>query len=463
MVSDTPDTTTPEILKDPDIVSLFSLGRQQQKAKVEVLEQPVAYSRFRYPVEGKGAGRLLGEQSTSEKKSFPKIRILGFSKEKYSKAVVVVSCVTHTLPLRIHPHNLVSPLKSSGNTTGSTTCSEGICTIELKNTGEEALIEFDKIGIQCLKKSEFKDSVRKRINELRVDPFKQKREKQKFVDDFDKFDSNAVKLCFQVFLMNHSGEVEDILPPLCSSTIFNSKAEDLKIIQTSDHLIPATGGKKIIVICEKLPRKEELTLRMSDPESGWEKDIQFDLYKQIVLTFRSPQFPVSLLGQPKTLLLRLIRRQDQSGSNLVEFLLESPVREDSMEPLRKRMRNSPLSETSDVSTGHVVSSSRNSTIGIPTTVGASLNENSHKSPVSSPPRESIPEHMICSSSTQEGLDGQLLDFLGRQQPAEDVDLTSELSDDISGYLDTIENIPVDVSNEDAGEEVTEFDVEFTFI
>ena len=83
----------------------------EQKPFVRVLEQPASHKlRFRYQCEGRGAGALQGQFSTSDKKTFPKIQILGYK----GPAVVVVSCVTHDGdPPKAHPHNLVSPASVS--------------------------------------------------------------------------------------------------------------------------------------------------------------------------------------------------------------------------------------------------------------------------------------------------------------------------------------------------------------
>merc|ERR1711892_1601366 len=83
----------------------------EQKPSVRVLEQPASHKlRFRYQCEGRGAGALQRQPSPSDKKTFPKIQILGYK----GPAVVVVSCVTHDSdPPKAHPHNLVSPASVS--------------------------------------------------------------------------------------------------------------------------------------------------------------------------------------------------------------------------------------------------------------------------------------------------------------------------------------------------------------
>lgn len=50
-----------------------------RNVKVEILEQPASNRlRFRYAVEGRGAGALVGENTTKDTRSFPSIKIHGY-------------------------------------------------------------------------------------------------------------------------------------------------------------------------------------------------------------------------------------------------------------------------------------------------------------------------------------------------------------------------------------------------
>ena len=102
-----PDRRAPiNSLNDPAVQD-----SKEQKPFVKILEQPASHKlRFRYQCEGRGAGALQGQTSTAERKTFPKIQIVGYK----GRAVVVVSCVTHDSDQpKAHPHNLVSPASVS--------------------------------------------------------------------------------------------------------------------------------------------------------------------------------------------------------------------------------------------------------------------------------------------------------------------------------------------------------------
>ena len=113
-----------------------------KRPHVVILEQPVSDTRFRYPIEGRGAGVLKGEHSSAEKTTFPKIKIVGYK----GPAVVVVSCVTHDTKLpRCHPHNLVSP----ATVNNKDSCRKGVFHTSV-NT-ESMTVEFSHLGVQCVR------------------------------------------------------------------------------------------------------------------------------------------------------------------------------------------------------------------------------------------------------------------------------------------------------------------------
>merc|ERR1712079_636984 len=245
-----------------------------QKPHLRIIEQPKSNAlRFRYQCEGRGAGALQGQHSTSDRKTFPKIQIVGYK----GPAVVVVSCVTHdTETPKAHPHNLVSPAS-----VGRDGCKKGVCTMNVNC--EDMTLEFQHLGIQCVRKKDIEESLKQR-KEIRVDPFRQG---FGHVDSPNSIDLNAVKLCFQVFLENPKtpGKYTVILDPVYSKPIFDAKAKkELQIMDMSDNTAPADGGKKIIILCEKVS-KEDIKIRFYD-YNGWEEWADFgatDVHKQYAI------------------------------------------------------------------------------------------------------------------------------------------------------------------------------------
>jgi len=285
----------------------------EQKPSVRILEQPASHKlRFRYQCEGRGAGALQGQFSTSDKKTFPKIQILGYK----GPAVVVVSCVTHdTDPPKAHPHNLVSPAS-----VGRDGCKKGVCTVNVNN--DDMTVEFPHLGIQCVRKKDIAEALKQR-QEIRVDPYRQG---FGHAENAGSIDLNAVKLCFQVFLENPNtpGKYTVILPPVCSKPIFDAKAKkELQIMDISDNTAPVDGGKKIIILCERVAR-DDIKVRFfdSDPGSHWEElgDFQAsDVHKQYAITLKTPRYDDQNISERKRVFIELVKPSDDSRSDPHEF------------------------------------------------------------------------------------------------------------------------------------------------
>ena len=227
-----------------------------------------------------------GENSTPEVKTYPKIKIEGHE----GPARVVVSCVAHQGEKpRVHPYNLVSPaVRSSSRNSG---CKNGICFKRVSHVpGQDLTVEFQHLGIQCVTRGKIGEALRQR-EQIRVDPFGQ---------GFDHtngptaVDLSAVRLCFQVqtmpdnvispvflafvsifckvFLDFPKRKHSFPLPPVLSKPIFDARAKkelQVKIISKSslettfDQIMdisetdaPAEGGKKIIILCERVARND---------------------------------------------------------------------------------------------------------------------------------------------------------------------------------------------------------------
>merc|ERR1719420_1621318 len=267
---------------DQDIQSILEPKPQlDQKPFVRILEQPASHKlRFRYKCEGRGAGALQGERSSAEKKTFPKIQIVGYK----GPAVVVVSCVTHDSEVpKTHPHNLVSPAS-----VGREGCKKGVCTIYVNN--EDMSVEFPHLGIQCVRKKDVDQSLKVR-KEIRVDPY---RAGFRHSESPASIDLNAVRLCFQAFLESpsHPGKYNVVLPPVSSNTIYDAKAKkELQMMDISDVSSPLEGGKKIIILCEKVTR-EDIKVRFYDSH-GWEALGEFnpsEVHKQYAISMKTPRY-----------------------------------------------------------------------------------------------------------------------------------------------------------------------------
>lgn len=67
-------------------------------------------------------------------------------------------------------------------------------------------------------------------------------------------DLNAVRLCFQVFILDEKTQMcTKPLLPVVSNVIYDRKVPQLAIVKLSDCNCPVDGGEKdIILLCEKV-------------------------------------------------------------------------------------------------------------------------------------------------------------------------------------------------------------------
>jgi hypothetical protein len=301
------------------------------KPYVEIIEQPSKCAlRFRYKCEGRSAGSLPGVNSTSDNKTYPTIRINNY----HGRAVVVISCVTKDAPYRAHPHNIV----------GKEGCKKGICTIVLNGDQEQddnggsantttngqpancIIKTFSSLGIQCVKRKDIEDSLNLRES-INVDPYRNGFQHKL---DTSSIDLNVVRLCFQVFIEGSTPNKCDIpLMPIVSDPIHDKKAmSDLVITKLSHCSAPATGGREVILLCDRIA-KDDIQIRFfeegRDGKLIWETytDISpADVHKQVALCFKTPKYYNPNITQPVMARIQLRRISDNQVSEprLFQFL-----------------------------------------------------------------------------------------------------------------------------------------------
>jgi len=297
----------------------------KQRAHVKILEQPASKAlRFRYECEGRSAGSIPGANSSSDTKTYPTIQVVGYQ----GKAVVVVSCVTKDSPHKPHPHSLV----------GKEGCKKGVCTLEINN--ENMICTFSNLGIQCVKKKGIEEALKLR-EDIRVDPFHtgfSHRNQPQVID------LNAVRLCFQVFLEgSQRGKFTQALKPLVSDVIYDKKAMcDLTICKLSDCSSSVSGGKEIILLCDKIT-KDDIQIVFYQEEDGcvvWEANGEFnssDVHKQVAVSFRTPAYKVTDVDEPVQAYIQLRRPSDGATSEPRHFQY-LPLDSDAEILKRKRQR-----------------------------------------------------------------------------------------------------------------------------
>jgi len=112
-----------------------------------------------------------------------------------------------------------------------------------------------------------------------------------------------------------------ILPPICSKPIYDAKAKkELQIMDMSDNTAPADGGKKIIILCEKVS-KEDIKVRFYD-YNGWEEWADFGasgVHKQYAISLTAPRYHNTNITEPVRVCVELVKPSDDSRSEEEEF------------------------------------------------------------------------------------------------------------------------------------------------
>jgi len=115
-----------------------------------------------------------------------------------------------------------------------------------------------------------------------------------------------------------------ILPPVCSKPIFDAKAKkELQIMDISDNTAPVDGGKKIIILCERVAR-DDIKVKFYDPDhnSHWEEWGDFhasDVHKQYAISLKTPKYDNQNITENKRIFIELVKPSDDSRSDPHEF------------------------------------------------------------------------------------------------------------------------------------------------
>uniref|UniRef100_A0A8C4R0H3 V-rel avian reticuloendotheliosis viral oncogene homolog n=1 Tax=Eptatretus burgeri TaxID=7764 RepID=A0A8C4R0H3_EPTBU len=201
--------------------------------RLEILEQPRQRGqRFRYECEGRSAGSILGENSTEQHKTYT--AVLNYA----GRVRLVMSLLTHEPPFRPHPHSLVGK-----------NCEDGVCILELDPPN--LYVQFQNLGIQCVKRKHVFDAIKQRLIR-RIDPYNVGGRALKM----ENLHMNAVRLCWQAYLLDNHGNVLRALPPVLSNPIYDKRTNtsELRISRLNINHGSVAGGDECFILCDKVQK-----------------------------------------------------------------------------------------------------------------------------------------------------------------------------------------------------------------
>lgn len=178
--------------------------------------------------------------------------------------------------------------------------------------------------IQSCRKREIPALLEERAR-LNINPF----DLSAYGEDDLKRDTDKVRLCFQV-IYNPDPQNRALtaqFPPIVSQPIINNKAEsDVKIHEISETFSPASGGKKIIIFCSKIARKD-IEIRFYEEDAGKKQTLigfgsfePSNVYQDVVIVFTTPKYDYKYVdGRPRNIFIELVRPSDNARSNRLPF------------------------------------------------------------------------------------------------------------------------------------------------
>lgn len=117
------------------------------------------------------------------------------------------------------------------------------------------------------------------------------------------------------------------VPPVVSAPIYDKHRANTQLLihDVSDYSSPTVGGKKIMIFCDKIDRKD-IRIRFYEKGAGeavvWEDWGVFkpnNVHKQVAISFKTPKYKVHDICKPVQVLFHLQRLSDGVISNSIPF------------------------------------------------------------------------------------------------------------------------------------------------
>ena len=303
---------------------------------VEVVEQPAPNNhRFRYACEFRSGGCIYGVNSSAEAKTYPSIKVHGYK----GPAAILVSCVTKDDLPKPHPHSVLF----------QNSCKNGVFSMIVNLDND--VVTFKNLSIQCVKKKQVKDALAIRKENL-VDPFMTGFDHMNFPDTID---LNALRLCFQVFILGPDNKFSIALNSVATNPIYDKKAfEKPEILELSHDSASVAGGMKMILLCGKVS-KDDILIRFFETRDNslfWDAYGDFvpnDVHKHVAIVFKTPRYRDQNIAEPVNVHIQLIKKSDGTTSKTVPFQMLPLDIGDKISSRRKRIKIHHDSESEDCS------------------------------------------------------------------------------------------------------------------
>ncbi|XP_061393787.1 nuclear factor NF-kappa-B p110 subunit [Musca vetustissima] len=292
--------------------------KREYPATLRIVEQPVEKFRFRYKSEMHGThGSLNGANSQRSTKTFPEIELCDYDQPAIIRCSLFQanrdSPHSHQLVIREDDHDICDPH-------------------ELNVSPDKGFyVEFKNMGIiHTAKKFIVEELLKKKRKRLQFELGRDNlttREQQELSIQTEReakdMNLNQVRLCFEAFSVDSTnGRYTPIAAPVYSNTINNRKSAqtgELKITRLSIATGSATGGEDLILLVEKV-NKKNIKVRffeMNEDDLVWEAFASFresDVHHQYAIVCRTPAYANKDIDKPVEVFIQLVRPSDDERS-----------------------------------------------------------------------------------------------------------------------------------------------------
>ncbi|XP_065156325.1 nuclear factor NF-kappa-B p110 subunit-like isoform X2 [Atheta coriaria] len=319
---------SPRMLEDFESMTCSIATGQFEDCHLEILEQPVEKFRFRYKSEMSGThGSLQGNSTEKNRKAtYPTVQL----KNYMGPAIIRCSLFTYSkeAPEHFrspHPHRLVMKNDSE----------ERVDPHDKRvdpHTNPNMKVVFKSMGIIHTAKKHIQDELKIKKTNLKLEEIRRSeapralttREeseiKQQILDEEKSINLNVVTLRFDAFREDSTGVLHRLCEPLYSNPIFNLKSAmtgDLKIVRMDHATSPASGGKEIFLLVEKVAKKNikvQIFEVDENDEKIWSADAKFhesDVHHQYAIVVKTPPYRNPHIDEPtKGVFVALFRPSD---------------------------------------------------------------------------------------------------------------------------------------------------------
>lgn len=309
----------PQTFSNTSSANIFVLTEEPPyTAELRIIEQPVEKFRFRYKSEMHGThGSLNGVNSKRTPKTYPEVELRNF----HGRAIIRCSLFQTNLESP-HSHQLV--VRKEDN---------DICDPhELEVSPDSGYVaQFQNMGIiHTAKKFIVEELYIKKKARLcfelgredlsTKEEFELRKQTEKEAKDMN---LNQVRLCFEAFKIEDNNTYSRIAKPIYTHPINNRKSAqtgELRIVRLSMATGSVTGGDELILLVEKVSKKNIKVRFFEEDEEGavvWEgfgKFRESDVHHQYAIVCQTPAYHNKDIDKVVDVNIELIRPSDDERS-----------------------------------------------------------------------------------------------------------------------------------------------------